>query len=70
MEVRKLNVVAEKRPGRPRKIWDEVLVNDRKKLGMDSSYPQNHSEWRGHLCGRLVKQAQPSVEKNRALKWI
>ena len=24
-------------------IWDEVLVNDRKKLGMDSADPQNHS---------------------------
>ena len=34
-EVRKLNVVAQKRSGRPRKSWDEVLENDRKKLGMD-----------------------------------
>ena len=32
-EVRKLNVVAKKRSGRPRKSWDEVLENDRKKLG-------------------------------------
>ena len=32
-EVRKLNVVAQKRSGRPRKSWDEVLENDRKKLG-------------------------------------
>ena len=31
-----LNVVAQKWPGRPRKTWDEVLVNDRKKLGIDS----------------------------------
>ena len=36
-EVCKLNVVAQNRLGRPRKTWDEVLVNDRKKLGMDSS---------------------------------
>ena len=36
-EVRKLNVVAQKRSGRPRKSWDEVLENDRKKLGMDSA---------------------------------
>ena len=39
-KVRKLNVVALKRPGRPKKTWDEVLVDDRKKLGMDSANPQ------------------------------
>ena len=52
-----------------RKTWDEVLVNDRKKLGMDSADPQNRSEWRRLVQGRLVKRAQPSVEENRALKW-
>ena len=31
-EVRKLNVFAQKRSGRPRKSWDEVIKNDRKKL--------------------------------------
>ena len=55
----------QKRPGRPKKTWDEVLVDDRKKLGMDSADPQNRSEWRGLLRRRLVKQAQPSVEENR-----
>ena len=40
-EVRKLNVVIQKRSGRPRKSWDEVLKNDRKKLGIDSADPQN-----------------------------
>ena len=40
-EVRKLNVVAQRSSGRPRKSWDEVLENDRKKLGMDSADPQN-----------------------------
>ena len=28
-EVRKLNEVAQKRSGRPRKSWDEVIKNDR-----------------------------------------
>ena len=37
--VRKLNVVAQKRSGRPRKLWDEVIKNDRKKLDMDSADP-------------------------------
>ena len=55
-EVRKLNVVAQKRSGRPKKSWDEVLENDRKKLGMDSAYPQNRSGWRGRLRERLVKK--------------
>ena len=30
-EVRKLNAVAKKRPARPMKTWDKVLVNDRNK---------------------------------------
>ena len=46
-EVCKLNVVAQKRSGRPRKSWDEMVDNNRKKLGMDSADPQNRSEWRG-----------------------
>ena len=35
VEVSKLNVVAKKRRSRPTKICDEVLVDDRMKLGMD-----------------------------------
>ena len=58
-EVRKLNVVAQKRSGRPRKSWDEVIKNDRERLGMDSADPENHSEWRGCLRGRLVKKPNP-----------
>ena len=58
-EVCKLNVVAQKRSGRPRKSWDEVLENDRQKLGMDSADPQNRSEWRGRLQERLVKKPNP-----------
>ena len=34
-EVSKLNVVAQKRRSRPTKICDEVLEDDRMKLGMD-----------------------------------
>ena len=64
-KVRKRNVVAQKRPGRPKKTWDEVLVDDRKKLGMDFANPVNRSEWRGRLRGLLVKQPQTSIEENR-----
>ena len=63
-EVRKLNVVVRKRCGRSNKTWDEVLVDDRKKLGMEFADPQNRSERRGRLRERLVKQAQPLVEEN------
>ena len=59
VENRKLNVVAQKRSGGPRKSWDDVFENDRKKLSMDSADPQNHSEWRRRLRERLVKKPNP-----------
>ena len=34
-EVSKLNLFAQKRPSRPTEIFDEVLVDDRMKLGID-----------------------------------
>ena len=37
----------------------EKLENDRKKLGIDSADPQNHSEWRGCVRERLVKKPNP-----------
>ena len=40
-QVRKLNVVAQKRSGKPRKSWCEVLMGDNKKPGMDTADPQN-----------------------------
>ena len=55
----KLNVVAQKRSGRPRKSWDEVIEIDRKKLDMDSADHQNRSEWIGCLRERLVKKPNP-----------
>ena len=52
--------------GQTKETWDEVLVDDRKKLGMDSADPQNRFEWRGRLRDRLVKQAESSlIDKNR-----
>ena len=43
-KVRKLNVVAQKRPGKPKKTLDEVLVDDRKKFGTDFADPMNRGE--------------------------
>ncbi|MEW8548306.1 MAG: hypothetical protein AB2693_32785 [Candidatus Thiodiazotropha sp.] len=64
-KVWKLEVAAQKRSVRQEKMLEELLVNDRKKLGMVSADPQNRIEWKGHLGGRLVRQAPPSVEENR-----
>ena len=47
--------------GQAKETWDEVLVDDRKKLGMDSVVTQNRFEWRGRLRERLVKQAEPPL---------
>ena len=58
-EVRKLNVVEQNRSGRPRKSWNEVIENDRKKLDMDSADPHHRSEWRGLPRERLVKKPNP-----------
>ena len=43
-----------------------LLEEDRKTIGMGSSADsQNRSEWKGRHRGRLVRQSQPPVEKNR-----
>ena len=62
MKCSKLIAVAQKRPDRSKKTWDEVLVDDKKKLRMDSADTQNRSEWGGRLRERLVNRGQPFVE--------
>ena len=59
-----------KKPGRPKKTWDEVLVDDKKKLGMDSADPQNRSDRKGRLRGRLVKTSPTLGRGKQALNWI
>ena len=44
-KVSKLNVVAQKRRSRPTKICDEVLVDDRMKLGMDCATSNVYGLW-------------------------
>ena len=58
-EVRGLNVVAQKRSGRPRKSWDEVMGSDGGRLDMGSAGPRGRSGWGGRLRGRLVKKPNP-----------
>ena len=38
-QVRKLNVVAQNRSGKLRKSWDELLLDDEKKVRMDTAEP-------------------------------
>ena len=60
-------LVVQKRSGIPRKSWDEVLLEDKKKLGvgMDTADLQNRSEWRVCLRSRHV---QPSEEDKELYK--
>ena len=58
-EVRKLNVVAQKRSGRPGGSWGEVVGGDGGGLDVDSADPRGRSGWRGRLRGRLVKKPNP-----------
>ena len=38
-QVRNLNVVAQNRSGKLRKSWDEALLDDKKKVRMDTADP-------------------------------
>ena len=61
-QVRKLNihVVAQKRSGKPRKSWDEVLLDDN---------GQNRSEWRGRQ--KETCQTSPTLSRGqRTIKRI
>ena len=51
--------------GQARETWDEVLVDDKKKLGVDSADPKNRLNWKGRLRERHVKEDEPLIEKNR-----
>ena len=56
-EVHNFTVVRQKRPSRPKETWDDVLINDRQKLGMDFADSQKNFEGRGRLRRRLMKEA-------------
>ena len=64
-EVRKLNVVAQKRSGRSMKSWDEVLENDRKKLGMDSADPQNRIVLSGEDAFKKDLSKSPTLGRGK-----
>ena len=57
-----------KKSYRLNKTGDEVLKDDRKKLGIDSGDPQNLSEWKeqsARMNYYIVCKVQQSLEDNR-----
>ena len=58
-QVRKLDLDTCKKPGRPKKTWKELILNDKRKLDMVCADPLNRSEWKGRLRDRSFNKAQP-----------
>ena len=48
-QVRKLDLDICKKSGMPKKAWNELILNDKKKLDMVCADPLNRSEWKGRL---------------------
>ena len=53
-QMRKLDLDTCKKPGRPKKTW-----NDKRKLDMVCADPLDRSEWKGRLRGRSFKKPNP-----------
>ena len=56
-QVRKLDTC--KKPGRPKKTWNELILNDKRKLNMVCADPLDRSEWKGRLQDRTFKKPNP-----------
>ena len=68
-QVRKLDLDTCKNPGRPKKILNELILNDKRKLDMDCADPLDRSEWKGRLQDSTLKS--PTLGKGkRAIKRI
>ena len=53
-------------------MWDEMLVDEIKKLGMDSSDHQNLFESLERMSQRKASEARPTLRRGKQalLKWI
>ena len=58
-----------KKPGRPKKTWNELILNDKRKLDMVCVDPLDRFEWKGRLRDRTFKSPTLGKEK-RAIKRI
>ena len=56
-QMRKLDLETCKKPGRPKKNWNELILNDKRKLDMVCADPLDRSEWKGRLRDRTFKKA-------------
>ena len=63
-QVRKLDLNTCKKPGRTKKTWNELILNDKRKLDMVCADPLDRSEWKGRLEIELSKS--PTLAKR---KW-
>ena len=51
-QVRKLDLDTCKKPGRPKKTWNELILNDKRKLDMVCADPLDRSKWKSRLRDR------------------
>ena len=58
-QVRKLDLDTCKKPGRPKKTWNEFILKDKRKLDMVCADPLDRSEWKGRLRDRTFKKFNP-----------
>ena len=68
-QVRKLDLDICKKPGRPKKTWNELILNEKRKLDIVCADPFDRSEWKGRLRDRTFKS--PTLGKGkRTIKRI
>ena len=58
-QVRKLDLDTLKKPGRSKKTWNEVILNDKRKLDMICADPLDCSKWKSRLRDRTFKKPNP-----------
>ena len=58
-QMQKLELDSCKKPAKPKKTWNQLILNDKKKLGMICANPIKRSEWKGRLRDRCFKKPNP-----------
>ena len=58
-QMRKLDLDTCKKPGRPKKTWNELILNDKRKLDMVCAELLDRSEWKSRLRDKTFKKPNP-----------
>ena len=58
-QMRKLDLGTCMKPGRPNNTWNELILNDKRKLDMICADLLERSEWKGRLQDRTFKKPNP-----------